>query len=158
MSGRGFPLTQRHPGSQHPEQEVEQSLTWTGHCFSPGIGSLQSADNKHVAQALNFKVKHNNMASKMGKTRTQVFHFVFWILFLSLFNLSCGSIEDGGIITEDTTIHRWESPMLIKNHILVAKEATLTVEPGVELRFAPGVMLAVNGTLIAKVNQHLSNL
>jgi len=34
---------------------------------------------------------------------------------------------------------------------IIAEGYTLHLEPGVKLRFAPGVMLAINGTLIAKV-------
>ena len=63
-------------------------------------------------------------------------------------------IQEGGIIEKDTVIHEYDTPMLIQDDLRVAKEATLTLQPGVELRFAPGVMLAVNGTLVAKVNSN----
>jgi len=36
---------------------------------------------------------------------------------------------------------------------IIAKDHTLDVKPGVKLRFAPGVMLAINGTLLAKVDE-----
>ena len=36
---------------------------------------------------------------------------------------------------------------------IIAKGYTLHLEPGVKLQFAPGVMLAINGTLIAKVDK-----
>lgn len=65
--------------------------------------------------------------------------------------IRAGNIEDGGVLYEDTIIRRYQSPILIKNTVRVAEGATLTIEPGVEVRFAPGVMLAVNGTLIARV-------
>ena len=61
-------------------------------------------------------------------------------------------IEDGGIITEDTYVDIYESPYLISKDLLVAKDVTLTIQEGVEMRFAPRVMLAVNGTLIARVS------
>ncbi len=63
------------------------------------------------------------------------------------------SLQEGGDIMtgEEVTIHEYETPVLVKNHIFVREGAKLTLEPGVELRFAPGVMLAVNGTLVAKV-------
>ena len=61
-------------------------------------------------------------------------------------NLGCG-----GIVDSDVTLKLSESPYQITRDILVLKDATLKVEPGVELRFDPQVMLAVNGTLDAKV-------
>ena len=63
-----------------------------------------------------------------------------------------GSIQDGGVITVDTVVHDYETPMLIKNDIIVQEDVKLILEPGVELQFAPGVTLGVNGTLIAKVS------
>lgn len=63
-----------------------------------------------------------------------------------------GSIQDGGVITVDTIVHDYETPMLIKNDIIVQEDVKLILEPGVELQFAPGVTLGVNGTLIAKVS------
>lgn len=89
------------------------------------------------------------MMTVQGNTRA---HWITTVL-LTVCTLCVCNIQNGGVITEDTIIRRYESPLLIKNDILVAPEVTLTVEPGVELRFAPSVMLAVNGTLIAKVHQ-----
>ncbi len=57
----------------------------------------------------------------------------------------------GGEVDKDTTLRQGDSPFLITENILIRKDATLTVEPGVEMQFAPGIMLAVNGTLTAKV-------
>ena len=62
-----------------------------------------------------------------------------------------GSLQDGGVISVDTVIHEYDTPMLIKNDIIVQENAKLTLEPGVELHFSPGVTLGVNGTLIAQV-------
>ena len=76
------------------------------------------------------------------------------LIFMSAFAWSAeveGSIQDGGAISGNTVVHEYQTPMLLKGDVIVQEYATLTLEPGVELRFAPGVMLAVNGTLIAKV-------
>ena len=62
------------------------------------------------------------------------------------------SVFEGGRITDDLTLHAWESPFSIKENIFVEKMATLTIEAGTELRFAPNVMLAVNGTVKARVS------
>ena len=37
----------------------------------------------------------------------------------------------------------------------MGKGVILTIEPGVEMRFLPGVGISVNGTLIAKVSYHV---
>ncbi len=85
----------------------------------------------------------------MGKIVNEVF-------LVLAFTVLCGkrtegSIQEGGSIGVDTTVHGYDTPMLIKNDIIVEKDVTLTIEAGAELRFAPGVTLGVNGTLIAKV-------
>lgn len=59
---------------------------------------------------------------------------------------------DGGRVTDDTTLTEVESPFNIKYDILVEKDATLRVEPGVTMKFAPQILLAVNGTFYAKVS------
>ena len=66
------------------------------------------------------------------------------------------NIQEGGAIGVNTVVHEYETPLLIKNDIIVQEDVTLTLEPGVELRFAPGVTLGVNGTLIAKVHVNLT--
>ncbi len=79
--------------------------------------------------------------------------FVLTILLCSGFAQS--KIQEGGVINSDTVIHEYETPMLIKRDVIVDKDVTLTLEAGVELRFAPGVTLGVNGTLIARVRPFL---
>ena len=61
------------------------------------------------------------------------------------------SIQEGGLLTQDLTLQKWSSPITVKGNVFVAKDVTLSIAPGVVMRFAPGVMLAVNGTLSAKV-------
>ena len=60
-------------------------------------------------------------------------------------------ISNGGHIEDDLTLDRWGSPYTIRDDLFVDKDATLTIDAGVEMRFYPGVMLAVNGTLRAQV-------
>lgn len=62
-----------------------------------------------------------------------------------------GSIQDGGAVAVNTVIHEYETPMLVKNDVIVQEGVTLTLEAGVKLQFAPGVTLGVNGTLVARV-------
>jgi len=64
------------------------------------------------------------------------------------------SIQEGGLLTEDLKLQKWASPITVKGDVFVHKDATLTIAAGVVMRFAPGVMLAVNGTLKAEVCTH----
>ena len=64
-------------------------------------------------------------------------------------------VNDGqyiNYITKDTTYYRRNSPILIKKDTIVKTGVTLDIEPGSELRFSPGVMLGINGTLKALVS------
>ena len=54
-------------------------------------------------------------------------------------------------ITEDTTYRLRNSPILITEDTIIKKDKTLTIEPGVEVRVAPGVFMGFNGTLDAQV-------
>jgi hypothetical protein len=64
----------------------------------------------------------------------------------------CDTLSNGGYIQKDLTISIDQSPCDVKRTAIIAKGHKLIVNPGVELRFAAGVMLAVNGTLLAKVS------
>ncbi|XP_013419620.1 protein bark beetle [Lingula anatina] len=55
-----------------------------------------------------------------------------------------------GVIDSDTTLLRDNSPYIVKDDLHVDKRSTLTVQPGVTVKFSPGVKFLVNGTLIAK--------
>ena len=68
------------------------------------------------------------------------------------------SLSDGGLLQEDVTIPRYASPFIIRDTLIVGVGATLTIEPGTVVRFFPGAMLAVNGTLIAQVRNKTSNI
>ena len=60
-------------------------------------------------------------------------------------------------MTESLTLTKFDSPYRIASNVLVTEHVTLTVQPSVELRFSPGVMLAINGTLIAEVSTDCHN-
>ena len=51
----------------------------------------------------------------------------------------------------DTIWRRAASPFQVTEDILVRPGVQLTIEPGVHVRFNPKIMLAVNGSLIARV-------
>ncbi|MFA5879856.1 MAG: right-handed parallel beta-helix repeat-containing protein [Candidatus Margulisiibacteriota bacterium] len=55
-----------------------------------------------------------------------------------------------GNITVDTTWKKSQSPILIQSDVCVQNGATLTIEPGVEVRFLGAYALKIYGTLIAK--------
>jgi len=63
----------------------------------------------------------------------------------------CDVLSRGGYI--DRTLHIREAVCDVMHTAIIAKDRTLNLEPGVKLRFAPGVMLAINGTLLAKVDR-----
>jgi parallel beta-helix repeat protein len=53
------------------------------------------------------------------------------------------------LITRDTIWTLVDSPIIISNDVIVYPNATLTIEPGVEVRFGENLSLIVNGQLIA---------
>jgi hypothetical protein len=56
----------------------------------------------------------------------------------------------GGTLTEDTTLHPEDNPHIVDSTLVVAAGVTLTIEPGVELYFAPRASLVVYGRLLAE--------
>ena len=66
-----------------------------------------------------------------------------------LIDSQCNVLSRGGYI--ERTLHIREAVCDVMYTAIIAEGYTLHLEPGVKLRFAPGVMLAINGTLIAKV-------
>ena len=75
-------------------------------------------------------------------------------LFLSLLlpatgvEAQSGGTIVGGPIFSDTTWTAANSPYSATNSVQVMNGATLTIEPGVTVRFAQGKALAVNGQLL----------
>jgi parallel beta-helix repeat protein len=54
-----------------------------------------------------------------------------------------------GHITADTTWTLTDSPFVVIDNVIVDANATLTIEPGVEVRFGDGFSIEVNGDLVA---------
>ena len=67
----------------------------------------------------------------------------------------CDVLAKGGYIQKNLEITIDQSPCEVKQTAIIGKGYTLTVQEGSELRFGPGVMLAINGTLLAKVTEML---
>jgi len=58
-------------------------------------------------------------------------------------------LQQGGSITSPTTWAIGDSPVTVTDSLTIAEGATLTIEPGVEVRFSSGTALIVAGVLIA---------
>lgn len=71
-----------------------------------------------------------------------------------LLNKSLGLTElPGGVIAGGRTVWKPDSsPYLLRDDLLVERDAELVIEPGVEVRFAPMVGITVRGKLIAVVS------
>jgi len=54
-----------------------------------------------------------------------------------------------GTITQDTIWTLVDSPFIVSNNIIVKPGATLTIEPGVQVRFGDNFSLLVNGGIVA---------
>jgi parallel beta helix pectate lyase-like protein len=63
---------------------------------------------------------------------------------------NCDAVESKKIILTDTTWKKAESPYVLKDGILVYSGATLTIEPGVVVKFDKDRALEVQGTIIAR--------
>ena len=63
-----------------------------------------------------------------------------------------GGVSLGGDIVIDTNITLNGSPYLVFQDLVVAENATLIIQPGVQLLFDAGVALQVKGSLQAKGN------
>ncbi len=75
--------------------------------------------------------------------------FTFFLCSLLLtVNLSATNVS--GPITTSTTWTVANSPYIVTGNILVMEGVTLTIEPGVEVRFDASKVLQVNGTLVAR--------
>jgi hypothetical protein len=59
----------------------------------------------------------------------------------------------GGTITRNRIIfEKKQSPYLLRNDLIIERDAELVIEPGVEVRFAPQVGVTVRGILTAVVS------
>ena len=79
-----------------------------------------------------------------------------FFLFTNLFflclvmGLSAHAKDVGGPILEDTTWTKVDSPFIVKQHVTVIEDVTLTIEPGVTVKFNKDIALLIDGTLVAK--------
>lgn len=71
-------------------------------------------------------------------------------LLLSLIPLASADTNVGGSIDTDTTWTAAGSPYIATGNVLVNSGVTLTIEPGVIVKFDPGKSLQIDGTLIAR--------
>ncbi|MDH5793886.1 MAG: hypothetical protein OEZ18_04925, partial [Candidatus Bathyarchaeota archaeon] len=82
--------------------------------------------------------------------------FILLIMAFSIFNLanrtlftSVNATYVEGPITQDTIWTLVDSPFVVSKNVTVYSSATLTIEPGVEVRFGENFWLVVNGRVIA---------
>jgi len=74
-----------------------------------------------------------------------------WIASLATFHPECCAAIVGGIISSDTHWSAANSPYIATSSVLLDAGATLSIEQGVEVRFATGTgLVVVNGTLSAR--------
>lgn len=71
-----------------------------------------------------------------------------------LLNKSSGLTEQaGGVLAGGRTVWKVDgSPYLLRDDLLVERDAELVIEPGVEVRFAPMIGITVRGKLVAVVS------
>lgn len=79
---------------------------------------------------------------------------VLWVLSLVPFIVDCRTLDFGGYISERTVLNSTDSIYEVRKDVIIEKDASLIIKPGVELRFAPGVGIYVHrdGVLEAKVS------
>lgn len=64
------------------------------------------------------------------------------------------SEHPGGTITDDSLVfYKSRSPYVVRNDLIVERNARVVFEPGVELRFEPQVGITVRGILTAEVRR-----
>ncbi len=87
------------------------------------------------------------------KTYTYICKFLFLAIFF--FALSAEAAADtpvSGYIESNTTWTFAQSPYVVTGNTLVIPGATLTIDPGVTVRFESGYSLQIDGELIARGN------
>ena len=77
-------------------------------------------------------------------------HIITLLSILVLINFSYSQTDVKGNISEDITWEKSKSPYNVTENISVAKDVTLTIEPGVKINFATYSKMTVNGKLLAE--------
>jgi len=96
---------------------------------------------------------------KPWKKQLKLFSLLLIIIFgiftftHSMFFSAASATYVEGNITQDTVWTLTDSPFVVSKDVTVDLNATLTIEPGVEVRFGGKFSLIVNGTLIATGTQ-----
>jgi hypothetical protein len=75
---------------------------------------------------------------------------LLFLLLLTYIDIATADTEVGGPIVADTTWTLSNSPYIVVANVEVWEDVTLTIEPGVVVKFKNGTKLQVNGTLIAQ--------
>ncbi|MFL3006143.1 MAG: hypothetical protein ACJZ1R_08270, partial [Candidatus Neomarinimicrobiota bacterium] len=77
-------------------------------------------------------------------------HFKSLILSLSILSLCFGQTNVSGIISSNTTWTLSNSPYIATGNILLSENTTLTIEPGVIVKFESDLAMQIKGTFIAQ--------
>ncbi|PFX21163.1 Macrophage scavenger receptor types I and II, partial [Stylophora pistillata] len=84
---------------------------------------------------------------------TAVMWAIIFLLFVKCITLtSARGTFIGGDIVVDTNLTLNGTPYVVTQDLIVAENATLSIQPGVQLHFDVAVSLKVNGSLVAKGN------
>ena len=75
---------------------------------------------------------------------------VLTILLLSLVTINLSSTNVSGLISTNTTWTKGNSPYIVTNNILVNTGVTLTIEPGVTIKFDTLKSIQIDGELLAQ--------
>ncbi|PFX18273.1 Macrophage receptor MARCO [Stylophora pistillata] len=89
----------------------------------------------------------------MAVFSTAVMWKIVFLLLVKCITLTCASGTDiGGDIVVDTNLTLNGTPYTVTQDLIVAENATLSIQPGVQLHFDAAVSLKVKGSLVAKGN------
>ena len=90
----------------------------------------------------------------MMENYSPVIRRIIDLLLLLLITQRVENTSIGGDITVDTTLTLNGSAYFVSQDLVVTENATLTIQPGVQLHFKAGVALQVKGSLQAKGNSN----
>lgn len=87
----------------------------------------------------------------MAVYSTAVMWEILFLLLVKCISLTCASGTNiGGDIVVDTNLTLNGTPYAVTQDLIVAENATLSIQPGVQLNFDVAVSLKVEGSLVAK--------